>query len=287
MRENEPQNLWLYGEVEPWRRGRTILVSIGLFFAFAHALVLWAFFRSGLIEVALGTTIVLILWWLGFAFIWFGTHWVRWLLGAYTLLAGFVYFIWGIRDASVIQLTVGVLDLLIGAFFFAPSVHHFALRQKESIRWPEKLIVSGAFLLLAMSLLLALVALGFDRADVEREAQRYGMESLQKIFVENDTYYLLAEASEEWLHQPAGNLAVTQPLTDKVMRLGNVEYVRVTKTELHPIYRFPLTVGYVGLIDGEGQGRCGAVWLRLAVTRSAQGWRINGFWWRCWDPNRF
>ena len=30
-----------------------------------------------------------------------------------------------------------------------------------------------------------------------------------------------------------------------------------------------------------------AVPLRLAVTRSGLGWRINGLWWRCWDPMRY
>ena len=287
MAEDEPENLWLYGQMEPWRRGRIILLNITIFYAVLQALVFAATLLVGAIEVAMGFALTLVVWWLLSAFVWFGTHWVRWLLGAWGLGIGFADFIWGIRDQSVIVWSMGVLSLIVGAFCFAPSVHFFALRQRERIRWPEKLVVVAIFFILAGSCCLALVGMAAYRTLVQREAEDYGSSALQKIFAENDTVYLLGEASDEWLHQPAGNLAVTAPLTQKLLQLGDVENVRVTKTELHPVYKFPLTISYVGVIDGEGRGRCGAVWLRLAVTRSQTGWRINGFWWRCWNPTRY
>lgn len=287
MPEEELPSLWLYGEMEPWKRGRNILIGLAIFQALVQLLVFSFAVAWGTMEWIYQLALAFVLSWLLFAFVWFGTHWLRWLLGAWAFLCGLAGFVWGIRDQSIIVWSCGVLNFFVGASYFAPSVHHFARRQKENIRWPEKLIVGGALLLLAGSCGAALAVLGLQRTLVQREGARYGETSLQRIFVENDTYYLLGEASEEWLHQPAGNLGVTAPLTDKLLRLGAVENVRVTKVELHPIYRFPLAFAYSGFIDGEGQGRCGAVALRLQVWQTPRGWRINGFWWRCWDPSRF
>jgi hypothetical protein len=193
--EDELPSLWLYGEMEPWRRGRIILVSIATFYALLQALVFFLFLFAGSLEIALVFAIGLVLRWLGFAFIWFGTHWVRWLLGASTLLSGFIYFIWGIRDQSALQWSVGVLDLFIGAFCFAPSVHFFARHQKEQIRWPEKLVVVAIFFLLAGSVLFALLGIGAFTASVREEAEDYGRKALRRVFAENDTVFLLDEAN--------------------------------------------------------------------------------------------
>ncbi|MFN2507678.1 MAG: hypothetical protein ABR589_02785 [Chthoniobacterales bacterium] len=283
MADDEPESLWNFGEPEPWRRGRAILLSIAAFFAIVQALIFLAALLGGALEGALALAISFALWWLAFAFIWLGTHWVRWLLGAWTLFLGFVLFIWGIRDENMIQWTGGVVDLIVGALCFAPSVHFFAVRQKENIRWPEKAIVAVVFLLLLASVFSALVGVNLYRITMEREARRYGEEALRRIFIENDTGFLLDEATERWKQNPHGALGVTRPLTDKYLRLGDVQNTRVTVVAVRSLYEFPARVRYVGVIDGHGFARCGQVNLRLEVNRSAQGWRISGFWWQC--PN--
>ena len=172
---------------------------------------------------------------------------------------------------------------MIGGCLFAPSVHFFAVRQRAEIRWPEKLAVAGVFLLLIASFFSAFVGVNLYRATIQREAQNYGEEALRRIFVQNDTMFLLDQASDLW-KQRNGNLGVTLPMTEKYLRLGEVENTRVTGTGLRSFYEFPAKLRYRGLIDGSGVARCGQVSLRLEVTRSMDGWRINGFWWQC--PNR-
>lgn len=282
MADEEPSSLWNFGEPEPWRRGRTILITIAAFYATMQALIFFVSLLSGALEAALAFAIGLSLWWLAFAFIWLGTHWIRWLLGASTLLSGFALFIWGIRDESMIQWTAGVLDFIIGACCFAPSVHFFAVRQKENIRWPEKVIVAVVFLLLLGSVFTALIGVNAYRSLIERDAVHYGEETLRRIFADNDTAYLLGEATDAWRNR-SGDVGVTWPLTQKYLRLGEVQSTRVSGVTLRSFYEFPTKVHYIGVIDGVGFAKCGQVMLRLEVHRSAEGWRINGFWWKCPD----
>ena len=280
MPRDEPECLWNFGEPEPWRRGRNILLTIFCFYALLHASIFLLLVLRSALEGALTVAVVLLIWWLMFAFVWCGTHWLRWLLGGLTMLNGFALFIWGIRDENVIQWSAGVIDLVIGAFCFAPSVHFFAVRQKEHIRWPEKLAVAGVFLLLIGSCFLTLLGVNTYRVGLEREARHYGEEALRRMFVENDTAYLLGEADQAWLAR-SGNLGVTRPLTEKFIYLGAVWNTRVTKAELRSLYRYPATLDQVGIVDGLGYAKCGEVALRLQVVRTQDGWRISGFWWRC------
>jgi len=197
------------------------------------------------------------------------------------LLNGLAFFIWGIRDENMIQWTVGILDLLIGAFCFAPSVHFFAVRQKENIRWPEKLIVGVVFVLLIISCFSTLIGVNLYRGSLEHEARLYGEEALRRIFAQDDTAFLLDEATELWRNNPDGDLGVTHILTQKVMRLGYVENTRVTGVRLQSFYEFPFKLRYAGVIDGEGFARCGQVLLRLEVHHATGDWRINGLRWQC------
>lgn len=169
--------------------------------------------------------------------------------------------------------------ILIGAFCFAPSVHFFAVRQKENIRWFENVAV--VFVLLFFSVASTFLGVNVFRASVERDARRYAEEALHRLFVEDDTVFLLEEATALWKNNPYGNLRITQVMTQKYIRLGYVENTRVTGMALRSFYEFPATVRYSGIVDGEGFARCGQVLLRLEIHRSVDGWRINGVWWQC------
>jgi hypothetical protein len=281
MARDEPESLWNFGEPEAWRRGRNILITMAAFYATVQAIVFVMTLLGGGLEVALGIAINLVLWWLGFAFIWLGTHWIRWLLGAWTMALGFVLFIWGMRDQSIMQWSSGVVDLLIGAFCFAPSVHHFAVRQKENIRWPEKVVVAVVVLALFASVVAAWLGVSLSRSFVEGDARRFGEEALRRLFAENDTAFLLESVTDAWKNNQYGNLGVTRVLTEKEMRLGWVENTRVSDVALRSFYDFPATLRYAGMINGAGIARCGAVVLRLEVHRLGDEWRINGVWWQC------
>lgn len=174
-----------------------------------------------------------------------------------------------------------MIDLLIGAFCFAPSVHFFAVRQKENIRWPEKVLVAVVFLLLFAVVASTFLGVNLSRRFVERDAVRYGEEALRRVFVDEDTAFLLEQASQAWKNNPYGNLGVTYPLTQKDMQLGPVESTRVTGVNLRSYYEYPASLRYEGVIAGEGFAACGVVLLRLQLHRTASEWRINGFEWQC------
>ncbi len=282
MAESEPAKLWasVVGDPEPWRKGRVLLGSIALFNALAQSFVFYAILVTGALEGALSLALSFVFWWLIFSFIWFGTHWLRWLLGAFSLLQGFAYLIWGVRDDAPAQLFGGAVSFVVGACLFAPSVHFFAVRQKSEIRWPEKLVVAAVFLLLVGSLALALVGVNLYRGGVQREAERYGARALQRVFGETDTVFLLNEISDPFL-QKYSRFGITQLMADTSMRLGPVQNLHTTRCELRSFYRFPMAVAYAGVVDGEGSAACGPVSLRVEVLRFPDGWRINGIWWRC------
>ena len=281
MARDEPESLWNFGEPEPWRKGRATLITIALCYFVSQGLTFASVLLGGGVENAIALSIVLVLWWLMFAFIWSGTHWVRWILGAWTLLSGFAYLIWGIRDDSFVKLGIGTVTLVMGAYLFAPSVHFFAVRQRERIRWPEKLIVAAVFAVLVVSFFSALVAISVARSVTQLDAKRFGEEALRRIFVENDTGFVFAAATYLWKSNPRGTVGIATVMTSKHVDLGYVENTRVTDMKLRLLYDHPAKLRYAGVVDGEGFARCGAVLLRLEVERSADDWRINGLWWQC------
>ncbi len=282
MANPEPEKLWasVVGDPEPWRRGRVLLAGIAVFYATAQAFLFFALLLTGAIEHALGLALTLVLWWVLFSFVWFGTHWVRWLLGAYTLLISFAQMIWALRDGGNARFLGAALNFVVGILLFAPSVHFFAVRQRKQIRWLEKLIVVAGFLLLIASLFFALIGINVYRAGVQREAERYGQTALRRLFVENDTTFVLNESSDAFRTR-FGQLGISELIADKFMRVGDVTDVHVTGSTLHSRYTFPVTISYAGEVFGEGDAACGKVRVRLEVLRSADDWRIHGFWWHC------
>src|ERR1700731_824030 len=96
----ETRSLWeqLDSEVEPWRRGRMVLIVIGLLHFAFQALLFAAGIVLGDTEGLVKLATVSVLFWLQFYFIWIGVSWVRWMAGAWAGAVGFVYLIWGWRD---------------------------------------------------------------------------------------------------------------------------------------------------------------------------------------------
>lgn len=62
MARDDPESLWLFGELEPWRRGRNILLTIAAFYATVQtAALLYSLFNGG-IEIALVVALSLVIW---------------------------------------------------------------------------------------------------------------------------------------------------------------------------------------------------------------------------------
>jgi hypothetical protein len=284
MNSDVPEPLWraVVGDPEPWRRGRVLLVCVALLNLLVHALLIVATLASGAIDRLIAVALSLIVSCCLFAFIWLGTHWVRWLLGSWSLLAAFAEFIWSIRDGSAPRFIAALVNCFVGAALFAPSVHFFAVRQRERIRWLEKLVLASVFALLFASFWFGLLALKFMSTGVRREAYDEGTAVLRRVFVENDTRYLFEHASDE-LFTRYGQAGLSGMLANKYIRTGDMRDLRVTRADVRPLYAFPATIRYLAEADGEAAAQCGVVHMRVQMLRSAGDWRITGTYWRC-DP---
>src|SRR5438128_850834 len=123
----ETRSLWekLDSEVEPWRRGRSVLVLIGAFCFAIQALTLATHIILGDIERVLILASVFSLIWLQFYFIWIGVHWIRWLAGVCSGSTGFCLLIWAVRDNNAYEALAGGINLLIGTYFCLSSSVYF------------------------------------------------------------------------------------------------------------------------------------------------------------------
>ena len=138
----ETRSLWeIYdSEKELWRRGRSILLLIGLLCFILQALFIAAAVSVGNVDRVLIFGVMVALFWLQFYFVWIGVHWLRWLWGAWNLAAGFCLLIWAWRDSGMETLS-GSASLIIGFYLcFSPSIYFFAKRQRETVRWKESLL---------------------------------------------------------------------------------------------------------------------------------------------------
>ena len=281
MRDDAPEPLWreVVGDPEPWRRGRIIIVCVGVVNFLIQALIFYVSLTAG-VERALSLALVLVLWWLMFAFIWFGTHWLRWLLGGYSLLIGFADMIWAFRDGTPIRFISVLLNFGVGAALFAPSVHFFAVRQRERIRWPEKLVVAAVFLLLAGSFAAGLIGFALRGASIRQEADRYGRHALEKLFVEKDTAYLYEAATPAFM-QKYGREGLSALMARKYLATGEVSDLHVVESRVRTHFSFPARVEYAGPMIAEGIGDCGPVEASVELQRTDAGWKVHGFWWKC------
>src|SRR6185503_19416321 len=120
---NETRSLWeVYeSETEPWKKGRTILILTGLFCLVMQALFFAATVLSGFVETAVILAGNAVLIWFLFYLIWVGVHWIRWVCGAWNMIAGFCLIIWGWRDSLPVQEILGVICLVIGVCFCLSS----------------------------------------------------------------------------------------------------------------------------------------------------------------------
>jgi hypothetical protein len=279
MRTEEVESLWNFGEPEPWRRGRLVLVIFAATTFVFQVLVLGSYILMGNIEQVLLQGIAALLFWLQFYFIWIGVHWVRWLQGFSSALWGFALVIWGVRDGLVLTIGLGLYSFGFGVYVgFAPAVYFFAKRQQETRRWSEALIATAVFVMLLISLASGTFGLSVYRAQRETYARHFADVALKRIFTQHDTYFFLDHVSENLLRENS-RLGLTEFLQDATIRAGDVHDIQPSGGRLQFWYGFPLKLVGFGVMRAEGSGMRGRVEMQLKIIEVGSDWQIDQISW--------
>jgi hypothetical protein len=287
MRE-ETRSLWeqFDSEVEPWRRGRFVLILIGLLNFVIQALNLTAHIILGDVEPLLPLVSIFVLFWLQFYLIWIGINWVRWLAGAWSGLTGFAFLIWGWVGGNSFLVVFGCINLVVGSYLgLSPSVYFFAKRQREKRNWLYSLSVAGVFGLIFLSFFMGSAGLSAFKSQLDGDGREFADQAFTRIFTEHDADFLLDRMTERGLAVSGGRAAVATFLQNTTRQTGDVHDIKQATAGLKLIYSFPTNFGCAGTITAEGIGTLGRVYLRLDVIDSNQDWRIESLSWRYLDYN--
>lgn len=286
MNPKEGEPLWwaVVGDPEPWRRGRLFLVLLAILSFFFQCLSLGYGILSGDIEGALVLGIFVLVFWLQYYFIWIGVHWVRWLNGAWSALAGFVLVIWGFRDGAALGIALGLYSFGVGAYLaLAPSVYFFAKRQRESVRRMDSLIIAAVFLLLLGSLSAGVLGLMGYKTHLEREARRFADTAFMRIFADHDGDFLLEHATDRLLKADNGREQLPIFMQDAMRRAGNVHDIKPSAGWLRFWFSFPSQFGSAGQMVAEGVGDHGRIRMHLKVGEAGGPWKVDGVRWTYFD----
>lgn len=288
MSTEENRSLWeqFDSDAEPWRRGRLVLVLIALLHLLLQALVFaWGVMIDDTEGLVIFSTLA-VLFWLQFYLIWIGVHWIRWLAGAWAGLSGFAYVIWGLRDGNLFQIAFGCVSLFVGAYLgLSPAVYFFAKHQQERRNWLLSLAIAAVFVLLFITLGLGSLGLTGYRARLEAHAREFSDEAFGRIFTDHDTYFYLANLSEEGLAASGGQGPATKFLQTTTLQAGDVHNIKASEVKLHLFYRPPAKFGCTGTAITHGIGTKGEIKLRLDLNRIGDRWKIDAIVWRYRNPN--
>lgn len=278
----ETRSLWeqLDSEVEPWRRGRVVLVVIGAANFLLQTVALAAGIILGDIEGLLAFASTFVLFWLLFYFIWIGVHWIRWIAGAWSGLAGFACLIWGWRDSNGYAVVFGCVNLVVGSYFcLSSSVYFFAKRQQERRSWTHSLLMAAVFALLSLTFFIGSVGLLGYKRQVQEDACHFADDAFAHIFSEHDTYFFLDHMTERALAESGGRARATKFLQGATLQAGDVHDIQRATGNLKVNYRFATNLRCAGIITTEGVGAKGPVLLRLDIVQVGQGWLIESVSW--------
>ena len=226
---NETRSLWeqLDSEVEPWRRGRSFLIGIGLFQMLAqlYTLMIMAFAVS--VERNTLFAVGCVLFWLFFYFVWIGINWMRWLWGTWDLIAGFCTLMWGWTNSNSIEIAVGSITFIVGFILcFSPSIYFFAQRQREHVRWLEAVLTAGVCLLLLASIAMALVGFIALREDWRKDATSFAMEANHRIYQDRDFDWVRARAQRRLISATTGPERLQDFLSSEFGAAWSCEFIR-------------------------------------------------------------
>lgn len=285
--DDTPEPLWraVVGDTEPWRRGRLFLIALAVWTLLSQSVAIGQQILQGRVESVLSASVGALVFWLLFYFIWIGVHWVRWLIGGFSMLLAFANLIWGIRDGNAIRVIEGTVGLPIAAYLaLAPSVYFFALRQKESVRWKETLVVAAIFGLLLASFGVAIFALWGYKAERETRGRAFADTTFRRIFAEGDAEFLKEHATARLLREE-GWERLSWFMADRYLRVGAVEKLQPAEGQVRFWFQFPVTLGSHGYMSTVAASERGPVRLHARIGEAGDEWQIDGIWWRYADPS--
>jgi hypothetical protein len=279
----EVRSLWeqYHSEVEPWRRGRLVLILIGALNFVLQGFTLTAHVALGNIELLLTTVSGFVVFWLQFYLIWIGINWVRWIAAAWCGLVGFAFLIWGWSDGSNFLVVFGCTNLIVGSYLgLSPSVYFFAKRQREKRNWIHSLSVAGIFCLMFLSFFMGSIGLSGYKAQIEADGNEFADEAFRRIFTNHDTEFVLDRMTERGLAASGGHEQMTKFLENTTLQAGDVHDIKRATARLKLTYDFPANFSCTGTVTAQGIGAVGPVQLRLDIIQSDQDWQIESLSWR-------
>ena len=278
---DETRSLWeqFDSEVEPWRRGRMVLVTIGLFYVLLQGFSIYQNLKLGNLEGLMGFAAFCAVFWLQFYLIWIGVNWVRWLAGAWQGLSGFSFLIWALRDGDMVLATAGATNLLIATYFcLSPSIYFFAKRQRENRSWLHSGMVVAVFVLLSFSCFIGAVGLVLYRAHVQQAAIEFTQEAAEHIYTDQDREWMFA-------HFSPVEIGATSPedlnafFRQNVGRVAPVLQISTPTGPVWLIYHFPAEFVWKAQLATEGNSGYGPVRIHFWISDVGDGWRIDRAWW--------
>ena len=278
---NENRSLWeiYHSETEPWCKGRTILLSIAFFYFVVQITGFAAAVLSGNIERALGFTVIAMLFWLLLYLIWIGLHWVRLVWGGWNMISGFGLLIWGWRDSSGYETTLGAITLLIGTYLcLSPSVYSFARRQRETVRWQEAVLIAVVCLLVIISIAAALLGLQFVHIQREREAARFAEEVAQRVYLDHDFDWTLAHVTPTSLEDD-GRERLRYFFSAVRRQLGEIRSISGAQATVSLRFRLPSTFASDAQVISNAESAAGPVELHARLLEEGSGWEVDRMWW--------
>ena len=288
MTASPDQPLWreLVGDTEPWRRGRIILVILGLFFFVQQSATFVSALLEGRVEQILIFAIAVVLFWLQFYFVWIGIHWIRWVWGAWNLIIGFCLLIWAWLDGSGPRSVIACVTLLIGVYLcFSPSVYFFAQHQRESVRWKEALLIGAVCLMMLVSIAAGMFGVAAFKEDKRRDAGRFAADVVQKVCVEHDREWILRHVTKDSLKKK-GYGRLDYFLTDAKDRVSDIVGVHPHASALKFRFRWPVNLESEAHVTMKLETESGPYYFGQILLDSGRGWEIDRMSWDYFPPSR-
>lgn len=277
----DTRSLWeqLDSEVEPWRRGRMVLIIIGTFYFLLQVSVFIATVKDGNIEGVLVFGSACAVFWLLFYFIWIGVQWVRWVAGAWSGINGFIFLIWALTDSNGLFAAVGSINLIIGAYLcLSPSVYFFAKHQQEKRNWLHSLAVGVVFVLLFITFVIGSVGLFVYHGRLYDDAVQFADQAAEHIYTDQDREWMFAHFSPDEIAavSPEGLNAFFR---DNAGRVGPVLQISTPSGPMQLVYHFPAEFTSSAQLIAEGKSSYGPVRIYFSISDRGDGWKIDRTWW--------
>jgi hypothetical protein len=276
----ETRSLWeVYdSETEAWRRGRIILIYVGLFHFVFQVLVVAAQVIIGNLDRVLTFGVIIVFFWLLFYFVWIGVHWIRWLWGGWNLTAGFCLLIWAWRDESGLETLGGTISFLVGAYLCSPSVYFFANRQKEIVRWRESLLFGAVCVLMVCSIAAASFALWEFGEQRREDACDFADQAAWHIYADHDRNWTLSNVTQLSLQQ-GGPARLGYFLEDTRKRLGSMRQILAATGTARLHFQLPFRFEVEAHVISHAETQFGPAELHFLLWNHGDHWEIEHMWW--------